>query len=217
MPPKRLTARLPAPRRRLPTYLRECKRVDCGTSILYAIAAPLYRYQRMPFSMEPARSALCGLRTRSAIEERVRTMANKTELNLLLRSQAGLPEGLRLVKKELCEGWCSVQTRNAKWLEREICAKGWSFDRMMEGLRGSGVGETSQKAIAAALRLALRQMSEQFSAVEVERIQLTQYPWFFLARASVSPIRIQQRAVPSVSDEIAPPSTPVAVQAPQYL
>jgi hypothetical protein len=149
-------------------------------------------------------------------QERVRIMATETELNLLLRSQTGLPEGLRLAKKEFCEGWCSVRTRSAVRLEREICAKGWSFDRIIEGLRGNGVGETSQEAIACALKLALRQMSEQFSAVEVKRIQLTQYPWFFIARASVSAIRIQQGAV--LSDGIAPHSTTVAVQVPpQYL
>ena len=140
-----------------------------------------------------------------------------TELNFLLRSQAGLPEGLRLAKEEFCEGWCSVRTRNAEQLEKEICAKGWSFDRVVKGLRGSGVGETSEVAIAGALKLALRQMSEQFSAVEVERIQLTQYPWFFLARAIVSPICIQQGAALSVSNGIAALSTTVAVQVPQYL
>ena len=140
-----------------------------------------------------------------------------TELNFLLRSQAGLPEGLRLAKEEFCEGWCSVRTRNTKWLEKEICAKGWNFDRVVKGLRGSGVGETSEVAIAGALKLALRQMSEQFSAVEVERIQVTQYPWFFLARASVSPIRIQQSTVLSASNGFAPLLTTVAVQVPQYL
>jgi hypothetical protein len=150
-------------------------------------------------------------------QERVRTMAINTELNLLLRSQAGLPEGLRLVKEEFCEGWCSVRTRNTEWLEKEICAKGWNFDRVVKGLRGSGVGETSQVAIAGALKLALRQISEQFSAVEVERIQLTQYRWFFLARASVAPIRIQQGPVLSVSNGIAPLSTTVAFRVPQYL
>jgi hypothetical protein len=142
-------------------------------------------------------------------QERVLTMATKTELNLLLRSQAGLPEGLRLAKTEFCEGWCSVRSRNAERLEKEICAKGWSFDRIVKGLRGCGVGETSQEAIAGALRLALRQMSQQFSAVEVEHIQLTQYPWFFIAKASVSPICIQQGEALSVSNRIAPLSTTV--------
>ncbi len=143
-------------------------------------------------------------------------MVTKSELNLLLRSQGGLPEGLRLAKKDFCEGWCSVRTRNAKWLEREICAKGWSFDKIIEGLRGSAVGETSQEAIACALKLALRQVSEQFGAVEVQRIQLTQYPWFFLARASVSPIRIQPGALSALNGIVAL-STAIAVQAPQHL
>lgn len=144
-------------------------------------------------------------------------MATNTELNLLLRSQASLPEGLRLARNGFCEGWCSVRTRNARWLAKEICARGWSFDRVVGGLRGNGVGETSQDAITGALKLALRQISEQFTAVEVERIQLTQYPWFFLARASVFPIRIQQGAELTMSNGFAPLSTTVAVRIPQYL
>jgi len=38
----------------------------------------------------------------------------------------------------------------------------------------------------------------------VERIELTQYPWFFLARVRVYPFRIQQGAVLPVGDEIMP-------------
>jgi len=66
------------------------------------------------------------------------------------------------------------------------------------------VGDTSQEAIASALKLALRRISDHFNAVEVERIELTQYPWFFLARVRIYPFRIQQGAVMPVGDEIMP-------------
>ncbi len=47
-------------------------------------------------------------------------------------------------------------------------------------------------------------MSEHFNAVEVDHIELTQYPWFFLARVSVNPYRIQQCTVLPTQDEVAP-------------
>ena len=56
------------------------------------------------------------------------------------------------------------------------------------------MGDTSQEAIAGALKLALRHVSTRFHAAEVEHIELTQYPWFYLARVRVYPYRIQQDA-----------------------
>jgi hypothetical protein len=63
------------------------------------------------------------------------------------------------------------------------------------------VGETSQEAIASALKLALRRVSTHFNAVQVEHIELTRYPWFFLARVRVYPYRIQEGAIFAVPDE----------------
>jgi hypothetical protein len=64
-----------------------------------------------------------------------------------------------------------------------------------------GVGDTSQEAIAGALKLALRHMSAHFNAVEVEHIALTHYPWFYLAKVTIHPFRIQESPILAVSDE----------------
>jgi hypothetical protein len=129
-------------------------------------------------------------------------MRSIAELNMLLRVPAHLPVGLRLATNEFREGWGFV-TGNANWLEKKIRTRGWSFIKIADGSLRSGVGETSQEAIAAALRLALRRVSMHFNAVEVERIELTRYPWFFLARVRIYPYRIQETAVLPVSDEAA--------------
>jgi hypothetical protein len=89
-----------------------------------------------------------------------------------------------------------VKTLNAKKLEKKTRAQAWSFIRAADVSLKSGVGETSQLAIAKALTLALRGISGNFNAVEVLNIHLTQYPWFFLARVSISSCRIQQNAMP---------------------
>ena len=79
--------------------------------------------------------------------------------------------------------------------------------RPAEGFLGSGVGNTSQEAIASALKLALRQLSESFHAAEVQNIHLMQYPWFFLARVTILPHRILQGEILTPSEDALPLTT----------
>lgn len=124
--------------------------------------------------------------------------------NMLLRAHIELPDGLKLVTHEFREGWNFASSVNARHLEKKIIAQGWSFTRIAGGSLRSGVGDTSQEAIDSALRLALRRISAYFNAVEVEHIELTQYPWFFLARVRVYPFRIQQGAALPIPEEAKP-------------
>jgi|CZKF01.1.fsa_nt_gi hypothetical protein len=128
-------------------------------------------------------------------------MPTIAEQNLLLRARTELPDGLILATDEFREGWDFVRTYDACRLEKQIVLRGWNFIRIAEESLRSGVGETSQESIASALKLTLRRISTHFNAVEVEHIELTQYPWFFLARVKVIPFRIQQGAVLPISDK----------------
>ena len=128
----------------------------------------------------------------------MRTIA---ELNVLLRERIELPEDLNLATDEFREGWNFLRTGNAVRLKEKIQARGWNFIRVTDGSLRSGVGDTSQEAIAGALELALRHVSSHFNAAEVEHIELTEYPWFFLARVRVYPYRIQQDADLAVMGE----------------
>jgi hypothetical protein len=127
-------------------------------------------------------------------------MRTITEQNMLLRMPVELPVGLKLTTHQFREGWNFV-SGDASRLEKKIRKRGWNFIKIADGALKSGVGETSQEAIASALKLALRRMSAHFNAVEVEHIALTQYPWFFLARVRIYPYRIQEGAVMPVSDD----------------
>jgi len=122
----------------------------------------------------------------------MRTIA---ELNLLLRARVELPEGFRLATEEFREGWNFSRSVDVCRLEKKILNRGWNFIKIGDGPQRYGVGDTSQEAIGNALVHALRRISENFNAVEVERIELTQYPWFFLAGVGVCTYRIQQVAV----------------------
>jgi hypothetical protein len=122
-------------------------------------------------------------------------MRNIAELNMLLRERIELPAGLKLSTDEFREGWSFIKSSNARRLEKKILKSGWNFQRLADGSLRSGVGDTSQEAIANALKLALRRVNTYFNAVEVEHIELTKYPWFFLARVKVYPYRIQEGAI----------------------
>jgi hypothetical protein len=131
-------------------------------------------------------------------------MYDIAETNLLLRERIELPVGLKLATEEFGEGWNLVKAKDARMFEKRVLRRGWKFIKMVDGWLRSGVGETPQSAIASALRLSLRHVSPHFNSVEVNHIEWTQYPWFYLARVMVNPYRIQQGEIMPVPDETSP-------------
>ncbi|MDR3724305.1 MAG: hypothetical protein P4K83_07440 [Terracidiphilus sp.] len=129
------------------------------------------------------------------------------ESKLLLRAHIELPADLRLRTADFQEEWNFVQNASAQQLSRKTHKLGWSLVLGLKGLRGSGVGDTSQLAIAGALKLALRNVAAQWNAAEVRQIALTQYPWFYLARLFVYPYRIQH--TPLIPDHYSARPLPV--------
>lgn len=142
-------------------------------------------------------------------------MLKITELSVLIRVEAELPSWLVMKRDEFMDGWNIVQTRGASLLEKRIRRCGWHSIRIAgESLR-SGVGESSQEAIACALKLLVHGFSEYFNAVEVRHVHLAEYPWFAIARLRVCPYRIQQSPVQFVPDDALPlPATPRRRQLP---
>jgi hypothetical protein len=124
-----------------------------------------------------------------------------TEMNMLVRTDIELPDNLKLTTDEFREGWNFARLVDVRRMEKKIVTLGWSLTRMGDGLLRSGVGDTSHEAIASALKLTLRHVSAYFNAAEVGHIELTQYPWFFLARVRVDPFRIQQGAAIAMPEE----------------
>ncbi len=131
-------------------------------------------------------------------------MHDIAETNIFLRAKVALPIGMKLTTQEFRGGWNLVGARDSRLLEKKILKKGWKFIRIVDGWLTSGVGDTTRTAIASALNLALHHVSPHFNAVEVNRIEWTQYPWFFVARVMVNPYRIQESAVLPVPDEAIP-------------
>ena len=117
-----------------------------------------------------------------------------TKLDVLMRVHVELPEGLELPTEDFREGWRFVRATNARRVEQQISASGWSYIKIADQSLRSGVGDTSEEAIANALMITLRHVHTHFNAAEVEHIRLTQYPWFYLARVRVNPCIIRQSA-----------------------
>ncbi|MGC1463478.1 MAG: hypothetical protein WA802_14840 [Terracidiphilus sp.] len=126
------------------------------------------------------------------------------EKSMFIRARIELPPGLNPVTEAFREGWKFVGNKDARLLEKKILSRGWNYIRIVDGWTRSGVGETLQAAICNALNLALRQFSPHFNAAEVNHIEWTEYPWFFLARVMVNPYRIQEGSTIPVLDGALP-------------
>ncbi len=131
-------------------------------------------------------------------------MCTVAESNVMLRMQAEFPAGFKVAREKFLEGWMRMRSGGVVRLEKKVHVCGWNFLKIAEGAVKSGVGATSEEAIASALKLALRRVGPHSNAVEVEQIQLTQYPWFCLARVRVNPYRIQEGAALPAMAEVAP-------------
>jgi|HubBroStandDraft_6_1064221.scaffolds.fasta_scaffold157420_2 hypothetical protein len=143
-------------------------------------------------------------------------MREISELTMLLRGRVEVPGDLSLVTEEFQEGWSFVQSGDTHWLNKEIRLRGWHFMWIGEGSRRGGVGQTSQEAIAGALKLALRRVGDCFNAAEIESIEVKKYPWFVVAKVKVYPYQIQESGVLSSFDQrvpmvIASPAKAIAI------
>ena len=133
-------------------------------------------------------------------------MRNIVESAMLIRRSVRLPGDLELVTEEFGEGWSFVQSGDSQWLDKEIRARGWHFIWITEALLTSGVGETSQEAIASTL--------ERFNAAQVAYVfEVSKYQEFFLARVKIYAYQIQQSVTLLVSDEAAAPLVAPQVEA----
>lgn len=142
-------------------------------------------------------------------------MRDIAELTMLLRGHPELPGNLTLVKEEFREGWNFVQSGDAHWLDKTTRTHGWHFVRIADESIRSGVGPTSQEAIASALKQALRHVGDGFIAANVEHIEVKEYPWFVLAKVRVNPYQVQPSTGMSVSAEAASLSIPYAAGTPK--
>ena len=100
-------------------------------------------------------------------------MCKVTESNVMLRAESELPTGFKVATENFLEGWGRMRSGGVGRLEKKVQVRGWNFLKIAKGAVKSGVGATSEEAIASALKLALRRVDLHSNAVEVEQIRLT--------------------------------------------
>jgi hypothetical protein len=139
--------------------------------------------------------------------ESVARMCVIAESNMLLRAQTELPKGFNVATETFADGWHRMRSGGLERLEKKVRVRGWNFIKIADCDLRSGVGDTSETAIVSAISLALRRMDTNSNAVNVQQINLTQYPWFWLARVCVQRYRIQQGAeLPAANGSDAKPA-----------
>jgi hypothetical protein len=122
-------------------------------------------------------------------------MRNIAELNFLVRGQVEAPNSFKLATETFREGWNFVRFMDARRLEKDIHAHGLDCVSISDGAQKSGVGKSAQEAIANALEITLRHISQHYNIAKIGHIELTQYPWFYLSRVVVCPYRVEQDAI----------------------
>lgn len=137
-----------------------------------------------------------------SLPRRERTLMHKiAEKDWLVRARLELPTCLALASSDFRDGWDFIQLKDAERLDKRLRTMGWNLVKVC-GFQKSGVGGSSQQAIGAALKVALRTVSEHLPAIEVGGIYLKPYPWFCLATVVVYPYWIQQYPVLPAPDRL---------------
>jgi hypothetical protein len=118
-------------------------------------------------------------------------MKEIAKFTVLSRITTEFPAGAGIVTEEFQEGWSLLGSGDVQWLDERVRSCGWHFIWIAEAQQRGGVGQTEQAAVAMALRLALRRVSPQFNAATLDSIEVTRYPWFFVAKVKIYPYQIQ--------------------------
>jgi hypothetical protein len=121
------------------------------------------------------------------------------ERDWLVRARMELPACLMPTTSGFRDDWDFIQFENAEQLDKRLRTIGWNLVKIC-GFQKSGVGDSSQLAIAKALKLVLRTISRHLPAVEVGDITLKPYPWFCLATVVVYPYWIHHHTALSAPE-----------------
>lgn len=110
---------------------------------------------------------------------------------VFLRGECVLPEQLSLLLKPFSNGW-NLTEAIAEDLDVAIRGAGWHFIWLMGSFARLGFGKTREAAIQQAVESALKKVTRQCNASELESVEVARYPGFHLARATVQARQIQQ-------------------------
>lgn len=124
---------------------------------------------------------------------------------IFLRVNCVLPNGLHLRQEPFDEAWMSVENAAPAQLDHAVREAGWHFMWIEAACSRRGWGRTDQIAARRAITRALGQTQARFNAAELGDLHITRYPGFRVAKATLRPRHIQQRASLSMLDGLTIP------------
>ena len=114
--------------------------------------------------------------------------------SVFLRSDCILPNRLDTRLQPIGPKWSVVEEIPALVFDTMIRKAGWHFIWLQDACSRRGVGLTEEAAIRRALLSALKGVSKQFNAAELDSLQITEYPGFQIANVRIQTLQIQRHA-----------------------
>jgi hypothetical protein len=111
--------------------------------------------------------------------------------SVFLRKDCVLPDHLEPLQELVCDNWTMVQDIAAPVFDSVIRQSGWHFMWINGTSVRRGFGATQENATSRALGHALHGVKQRFNAAELDSVQVTRYPGFYVANVSVQPRQIQ--------------------------
>ena len=121
---------------------------------------------------------------------------------MFLRVGCTLPDGLDLKQAQFGSSWMSVGNTVDTALDAAVRKAGWHFMWIVDACSRFGFGRTGASAAKRAITRALEQTQARFNAAELGAIQISQFPGFQVARATLLTRHIQEQASLGLIDEM---------------
>ena len=120
--------------------------------------------------------------------------------SVFLRISCILPQYLEPRTEPMGDNWTKVEEIGTPIFDTMIRHAGWHFICVHGTCSRRGFGVTRNDATHRAVVRALKEVTRQCNAAELDSVRVTKYPGFYVARATLQPRQIQQHTSLGIAD-----------------
>ena len=128
--------------------------------------------------------------------------------SVFLRNSCILPQYLDPLREPIGDNWTHVEQVGTPVFDTMIRHAGWHFISVHGTLSRRGFGVKRDDATHRAVVRALKEVTSQCNAAELDSVRVTKYPGFHVARATVQPRQIQQHTSLGIAGKRHLPAVP---------
>jgi hypothetical protein len=132
---------------------------------------------------------------------RANPLAGLKPHSVFLRTSCILPQNLDPLREPIGDNWTHVEEIGTPVFDTVVRHAGWHFICVHGTCSRRGFGVTRDDATHRAVVCALREVTRQCNAAELDSVQVTKYPGFHVAKATVQPRQIQQHTSLGIPDK----------------